>query len=171
MPVQQPQLPVPDEIALAHSQQLTDVIRAEMTRQGGQLTFRDFMQLALYAPALGYYVAGSRKLGADGDFVTAPEIAPLFSQCLAEAIIPALQGLPEANILEVGAGRGVMAAEILAHLSRRDQLPAHYYILELSGELRARQASTIEQCHPDFLSRVVWLDTLPNDFSAVVLGN
>lgn len=171
MSVQPPQLPVPAEDALAHSQQLSDLIREEMARQGGRISFRDFMQLALYAPGLGYYVAGSRKLGAEGDFVTAPEISPIFSHCLAQAIAPALQNLTETNILEVGAGRGVMAAEILNHLSLLDQLPERYYILELSGELRERQAKTIEKRIPDCLSRVVWLDELPNDLSAVVLGN
>lgn len=169
--MQQPQLPVPDEHALAHSQQVTELIGEEISRQGGQIPFREFMQLALYAPGLGYYVAGSRKLGAAGDFVTAPEIAPIFSHALAQAIIPALQSLPVANILEVGAGRGVMAAEILKHLSQTDQLPEHYYILELSGELRQRQAQAIEQRIPECVSRVVWLDELPNDLSAVVLGN
>ncbi len=171
MPAQQIQLPVPDKHALAHSQQLTDAIREEIAQQGGQIPFRDYMQLALYAPALGYYTAGSRKLGAEGDFVTAPEIAPLFSHCLAHTIAPALRMLSEANILEIGAGRGVMAAEILGYLSQTDQLPEHYYILELSGELRQRQAQTIEQHMPGCLSRVVWLDELPDDLSAVVLGN
>lgn len=171
MSAKQLQLPVPDDSALAHSQQLIDAIREEMARQAGQIPFRDFMQLALYAPGLGYYVAGSRKLGAAGDFVTAPEISPIFSHCLAQAIAPALQSLSEANILEVGAGSGVMAAEILRHLSTTAQLPEHYYILELSGELRERQAQTIEQRVPDSLSRVVWLDRLPDELSAVVLGN
>ena len=170
MPVQ-PQLPAPTDDALAHSRQLTDAIRDEIVRQGGQIPFRDFMQLVLYAPGLGYYVAGSRKLGADGDFITAPEISPVFSHCLAQAIAPALQNLPEANILEVGAGSGVMAAEILRHLSQIDQLPEHYYILELSGELRERQSRTINEHVPDCRSRLVWLDELPEDLSAVVLGN
>jgi len=170
MPVQ-PQLPAPTDDALAHSRQLTDAIRDEIVRQGGQIPFRDFMQLVLYAPGLGYYVAGSRKLGADGDFITAPEISPVFSHCLAQAIAPALQNLSEANILEVGAGSGVMAAEILRHLSQIDQLPEHYYILELSGELRERQSRTINEHVPDCRSRLVWLDELPEDLSAVVLGN
>ena len=129
------------------------------------------MQLALYAPGLGYYVAGSRKLGAEGDFVTAPEISPLFSQCLARTIAPVLQQLPEANILEAGAGSGIMAAEILSHLTGMGQPPEHYYILELSGELRERQRQTIEQRVPGSVSRVVWLDKLPDNLSAVVLGN
>jgi len=170
MPVQ-PQIPAPTDDALAHSRQLTDAIRDEIVRQGGQIPFRDFMQLALYAPGLGYYVAGSRKLGAEGDFITAPEISPVFSHCLAQAIAPALQNLSEANILEVGAGSGVMAAEILRHLSQIDQLPEHYYILELSGELRERQSRTINEHVPDCRSRLVWLDELPEDLSAVVLGN
>ena len=126
MPVQQPQLPVPPDDALAHSRQLTEVICEEIVRQGGRIPFRDFMRLALYAPGLGYYVAGSRKLGAGGDFVTAPEISPLFSHCLAQAIAPALHTLPQANILEAGAGSGVMAAEILHYLAEIEQLPAHY---------------------------------------------
>jgi len=171
MPAQPPQLPVPDGHALQYSQQLIQRICTEIARQGGQISFRDFMQLALYAPGLGYYVAGSRKLGAEGDFVTAPEIAPLFSHCLAQAIVPALQELDEANILEVGAGRGVMAAEILRHLQAIEQLPEHYYILELSGELRERQAQTLAQHVPECISRVVWLASLPDELSAVVLGN
>lgn len=167
----QARLPVPDDEALAHSRQLSGVIRAAMERRGGRISFREFMQLALYAPGLGYYVAGSRKLGAGGDFVTAPEIAPLFSRCLAHAIAPLLPALSEANILEAGAGSGVMAADILRYLSRGDRLPAHYYILELSGELRERQRQTLAERLPDCLSRVTWLDELPKDLSAIVLGN
>ncbi len=171
MAASQAHLPEPATEALTHSRQLTEVIRAEIDRQGGQVSFRDFMQLALYAPGLGYYLAGSRKLGAGGDFVTAPEISPLFSQCLARAIAPALHSLAEANILEVGAGSGVMAAQILRQLADLGQLPAHYYILELSGDLRERQAETIRQQVPECLSRLVWLDALPEGLSAVVLGN
>lgn len=167
----QAELPVPADLALAHSRQLVDVIRAEIAQRGGQIPFRDFMQLALYAPGLGYYVAGSRKLGAEGDFVTAPEIAPLFSHCLAQAIAPALASLAEANILEAGAGSGMMAAGILEYLAQTDQLPTHYYILELSGELRARQRQTLAERVPACLSRVVWLEALPAELPAVVLGN
>lgn len=165
------QLPSPAEVAIAHSEQLIGLIRERIARQGGQIPFQEFMQLALYAPGLGYYVAGSRKLGAEGDFVTAPEISPLFSHCLARSIAPVLTELPEANILEAGAGSGVMAAEILRHLSNMGQLPDHYYILELSGELRARQQQTIQQLAGDCLSRVNWLDALPGQLNAVVLGN
>lgn len=171
MPAQQAQLPDPSVEALAHSQQLTKRIGEEISRQGGRIPFRDFMQLALYAPGLGYYVAGSRKLGAAGDFVTAPEISPLFSRCLAQAIRPALQILEEANILEVGAGSGVMAAEILAFLAEQAALPEHYYILELSGELRERQAESIARRAPAALQRVHWLEEMPTDLTAVVLGN
>lgn len=156
---------------MAHSQQLISLIRDKIHQQGGQISFREFMQLALYAPGLGYYVAGSRKLGAEGDFVTAPEISPLFSHCLAQAIAPVLNELPEANILEAGAGSGIMAAEILSHLAGMGQLPEHYYILELSGELRQRQRQTIEQRAPECLPRIIWLDELPENLSAVVLGN
>lgn len=171
MAVQQAPLPLPDAEALTHSRQLIGLIRAAIVRRGGRIPFRDFMQLALYAPGLGYYVAGSRKLGAGGDFVTAPEISPLFSACLAQTIAPALRGLPQANILEIGAGSGIMAAGILRYLSAAGQAPAHYYILELSGDLRERQARTIRRHAPECLATVVWLDALPAGLSAVVLGN
>ncbi|MDH5446267.1 MAG: SAM-dependent methyltransferase [Gammaproteobacteria bacterium] len=171
MQVQSAKLPRPSEAAIAHSRELIDLIRQEMAAQGDKITFQHFMQLVLYAPGLGYYVAGSRKLGEEGDFVTAPEISPLFSHCLAHTIRPVLATLTEPNILEVGAGSGVMAAEILRHLAQKAELPEHYYILELSGDLRERQRQTIEQAVPECLSRVVWLDELPETLSAVVLGN
>lgn len=171
MSVSSPSFAAPSAEALAHSRQLTVHIRAEIARCGGQIPFRDFMQLALYAPRLGYYVAGSHKLGAAGDFVTAPEIAPLFSHCLAQAIAPLLRDLAQPNVLEVGAGSGVMAAEMLRYWADLGQLPEHYYILELSGELRARQAQQIEQHAPACLPRVQWLDSLPDDLSAVVVAN
>lgn len=127
------------------------------------------MELALYAPGLGYYAAGSAKLGEEGDFITAPEISALFSQSLANAILPALkQGQ---IILEVGAGRGRMAADILLYLQEKNNLPKEYWILELSADLRARQKETIEVMIPEFLDRVKWLDEVPKQFSGVVLAN
>jgi SAM-dependent MidA family methyltransferase len=119
---------------------------------------------------LGYYVAGSRKFGAEGDFVTAPEISPLFGRALARQ---SAQVLAETggDILEFGAGTGTMAADILLQLAADERLPAHYFILELSPELRARQHDTLSVRAPDLLERVQWLDGLPARFSGVVLGN
>ena len=127
------------------------------------------MELALYAPGLGYYTAGSAKLGEEGDFITAPEISPLFSQALANAILPILDS--ETIILEVGAGRGRMAADILTFLSQKNKLPKEYWILELSADLRERQKQTIKKTAPKLIGKVKWLDELPNQFSGVVFAN
>ncbi len=165
------ELPVPDRQAQEHSRELTEYIRAQITDPQHGIPFREFMQLALYAPGLGYYSAGSEKLGAAGDFVTAPEISPLFAACLARAFAPVLEDIPAGNLLEVGAGSGQLAAGVLQHLQQLNCLPARYFILELSGELRARQRDTLTQACPTMLDRVVWLDTLPNDFDGIVFAN
>lgn len=165
-------LPVPDEAAVAHSAALAALIREEITASGGQLAFHRFMELALYAPGLGYYSAGSQKLGPAGDFVTASELSPLFSRCLAQSCRDVLDRLGGGDILEVGAGSGVMAADILAELAELEALPGNYFILELSAELRARQAQTLAERVPSLTGRVHWLDTLPEaGFRGVVLGN
>ena len=164
-------MPVPDAEAQTHSQRLVETIRAAIVEAGGQLSFAEYMQLALYAPGLGYYSAGSQKFGVSGDFVTAPEISPLFSVCIANALQPVLASIDKAQILEVGAGSGVMAADILLRLAELDSLPEHYFILELSADLRQRQQQTLQQRCPEVLSRVAWLDSLPETFSGVVVAN
>ena len=163
------ELPLPDALAQAHSEKLIVLIKDEIDHNKGAISFQKFMELALYAPGLGYYAAGSIKLGKDGDFITAPEISPLFSRALANAILPVLNQVH--TILEVGAGSGCMAADILLFLEERNCLPEEYWILELSADLRARQRDTIEQRAPQLLDRVKWLDRLPEHFSAVVLAN
>lgn len=164
-------LPAPDPDARAHSDRLAALIRDTIARQGGAIPFRDFMQLALYAPGLGYYSAGSRKLGEAGDFVTAPEVAPLFSRTLARAIAPALADLPEARILEAGAGSGAMAADLLAELAALGFGPVRYSILEVSADLQARQRATLQQRNPAALEHVEWLSAWPEHFTGVVLAN
>ncbi|HCB12554.1 MAG TPA: SAM-dependent methyltransferase, partial [Gammaproteobacteria bacterium] len=130
------------------------------------------MDLALYAPALGYYRAGTRKFGPGGDFITAPELSSLFSRCLARQCEQVLTALNGGMILELGAGTGIMAADLLQELHKLDALPEHYAILELSSELRERQRQTLRERTPDLLERVVWLDTLPQSgFQGVILGN
>ncbi len=160
-----------DAAAALVSERLTDLIRQEAAAQGGLLAFDRFMELALYAPGLGYYVAGARKLGAQGDFVTAPEISPLFGRCLAEQCREALDLANEGAVLELGAGSGALAAEVLCGLENLGVLPARYLILELSPELRGRQRDLLAQRAPELAERVQWLDSMPERFCGVVLAN
>lgn len=162
-------LPAPGDLAQQHSEKLIALIKSEIDKNGGVISFQRYMDLALYAPGLGYYAAGSIKLGAEGDFITAPEISPLFSQALANAILPIIDS--QQIILEVGAGRGRMAADILVYLQQQNKLPNEYWILELSADLRQRQKNIIEKSIPEFIDKVKWLDTLPEQFSGVVLAN
>ncbi len=165
-------LPQPSQLAQQHSETLLKQIQTVIAESGGEISFAEFMQLALYAPAAGYYSGGLEKFGVGGDFTTAPEISPLFSQCVAEQCAQVLAELGHADILEVGAGSGIMAANILLTLDSRQQLPDRYYILELSAELRQRQAETIKLHCPQCFERVQWLDALPlSGFRGVVLGN
>lgn len=138
----------------------------------GRLPFDRYMELALYAPKLGYYVNGSRKFGIGGDFVTAPEISSLFSRCLATQCVQVLQSIDGGDVLEIGAGSGRMASDILAELERQDCLPNRYLILELSPDLQMAQHESITAHVPHLLSRVQWLQTLPDKgFCGVVVAN
>src|SRR5688572_22747529 len=128
------------------------------------------MELALYAPGLGYYMAGARKLGRDGDFVTAPEISRLFGRTLARQV-QQLAGLGLSDVLEIGAGSGALAADLLLELERLGHVPPRYLILELSPDLRERSRSTLAARAPHLLERVAWLNGLPPAFTGVVIGN
>jgi len=162
--------PTPEERAL--SRRLTELICAEIANAGGAIPFSRFMELALYAPELGYYSAGKHMFGAAGDFVTAPELGAVFAQCLARQCAQILNDLRDGNILEAGAGSGALAVQLLLELERLDQLPAQYFILELSSALRARQRALFAEMAPQLLARVQWLDRLPSaGFRGVVLGN
>src|SRR5688500_120005 len=133
-----PDLPVPSEEARAVSAALEEHIRTALEAAGGWISFARYMELALYAPGLGYYSAGSRKLGRAGDFITAPELSPLFARCLARQAAELIEsGLPD--VIELGAGSGALAASVLAELSRLGRLPERYLILEVSADLRERQ--------------------------------
>ena len=170
-------LPLPEPLAQAQSERLIQTIRQRIQEQGGRISFADYMALALYAPGLGYYSAGNQKFGAGGDFVTAPEISPWFSRCLArqcQQILAQLnqQGEPTPVILEVGGGSGIMAADVLVELERLDSMPGEYWILELSADLRQRQSQTLASKVPHLQDKVRWLDALPaSAFSGVVLAN
>ncbi len=163
-------LPIPAPEAFAHSQQLQQAICRKVSAAGGWLSFAGFMEDLLYAPGLGYYAAGARKFGAAGDFVTAPEMTALFGQALARQVAQIMAGSAPA-ILEVGAGSGRLAADLLLALERAGTLPERYWILDLSADLRQRQGQTIADAAPHLLSRVTWLDRLPEAFSGVVVAN
>ena len=164
------ELPAPSAEAQAHSQRLLQTVQVAIDQAGGWIPFSQYMDIALYAPGLGYYSAGARKLGAEGDFTTAPESTPLFGQTLARIIAPLLRdGLPA--ILEVGAGSGALAASLLAELERLDALPERYQILEVSADLRERERDTLGRVVPHLIDRVSWLNGLPPAFEGVVIGN
>jgi SAM-dependent MidA family methyltransferase len=153
-------IPPPDADALAHSAHLREVIQEQIIAGGGSLPFWRFMELALYAPGLGYYSAGATKFGDAGDFTTAPEVSPLFAACVADALAPVLRQLgPEAVFVEVGGGSGAFAETCLAKLLANDALPARYAILEPSADLRERQRERLQQRLPPLLFELVeWLD-------------
>lgn len=162
--------PTSQALNLAHQQQFM----AYFHHQHGSdpVPFDTYMEKALYAPGLGYYSAGTEKIGASGDFITAPEISPLFSQCLARQCQQVLTHLGQGDILELGPGKGTMACDILLALDTLDCLPEHYYCLERSADLRARQQQHLQQRLPAHLyDRVHWLDQLPNTIEGVMLAN
>jgi SAM-dependent MidA family methyltransferase len=159
----------PDEET--HSARVAELIRAEVAAAGGWLCFDRFMELALYAPGLGYYSAGSAKLGAGGDFVTAPEMSDLFSRCVARQCAEVL-AQTGGEILELGAGTGRMAAVILTELAARDALPQRYAILEVSADLAARQRARLAALPPALAARLEWLERLPEGrLDGVILAN
>jgi SAM-dependent MidA family methyltransferase len=155
----------------AHSQRVAEHIRAFMRERGGVIGFDAWMRLALYAPGLGYYSAGATKLGSNGDFVTAPEISSLFSRCVARQCADVLQ-FTGGEILELGAGSGRMAADVLTELAALETLPERYLILEVSADLAQRQRARIAELPREIAARVQWLDRWPErNMRGVVLAN
>jgi SAM-dependent MidA family methyltransferase len=164
-------LPLLNADERAHSQHVIEHIRAFMKDHGGVIGFDEWMRLALYAPGLGYYSAGATKLGRSGDFVTAPEISSLFSRCVARQAAEVLQ-FTGGDILELGAGSGRMAADILRELADLGRLPANYFILEVSADLAERQRALLAQLPAELSARVQWLDRWPaRAMRGVVLAN
>jgi SAM-dependent MidA family methyltransferase len=163
-------LPEASADALAASAALERIIAAEISAAGGWMSFARYMELALYAPGLGYYSGGSRKFGSEGDFLTAPELTPLYGQALARQVAQVLAASAPL-VIEAGAGSGRLAADLLQALDALGCAPEHYRILELSGELRARQEATLRETAPRFADRVQWLDELPERFSGCLVGN
>ncbi len=163
-------MPPPDADALAHSEGCAAHIRAEIVKAKGWISFAQFMDLALYAPGLGYYAAGARKFGAAGDFVTAPEISALFGQCIARSIAATI-AVTDGDVLELGPGSGKLACEVLLELDRLGILPKHYFLLEVSADLRQRQTQALARLPSHLAKLAVWLDTLPDTFDGAIVAN
>ncbi len=170
LPAHLSQLPQPAPDALAHSARLRELIAGEIAAGGGWISFARFMELALHAPGLGYYSAGTTKFGAAGDFVTAPELGALFGRTLARQVAQIVRAdIPD--IIELGAGSGKLARDLLAELAVLDSLPQRYLILETSADLRQRQQQLLQHDLPQLAGRVQWLDELPAKLNALVIGN
>ncbi len=157
---------------LAHAERVRERIGAEIDAAGGWIGFDRYMEIALYAPGLGYYSAGALKLGPGGDFTTAPEVSRLFGGCIARQCAEILGALGRGTLLEIGAGSGRLAADILSRLDALGCLPERYLVLEISADLRERQRRCIANAVPHLAHRVEWLDTPPDvAFDGVVLAN
>jgi len=165
-------LPEPDAAALEHSERLVALLHERIATAGGWISFADYMGAALYEPGLGYYSAGAAKFGAAGDFVTAPEISPLFSHCLARQCAEVLASCSGNTVLELGAGTGRMAADMMEEFARLGDVPERYSILETSADLRSRQAQTLQRLPAELRARVNWLESLPEKaINGVIVGN
>ena len=162
-------LPAADADSAAHSARVAGHLRSLIEDAGGSVSFAAFMQEALYAPGLGYYAAGARKLGAGGDFVTAPEISPLFGYVVARQAAAVLEA--GGDILEAGAGTGALAVAMLTRLAELGALPDSYLILEVSADLADRQRETIRRDVPGLADRVRWVAGPPEGFQGVVIAN
>jgi SAM-dependent MidA family methyltransferase len=168
-------LPDVDSISAQHSARVVDHVSGQIADAGGCISFAAFMHEVLYAPGLGYYSAGATKLGAAGDFTTAPESSSLFGYVLARQCAGVMAELgtddAPASILEFGAGSGRLAADVLTRLRDLDALPDHYLILEVSADLRERQATYLQEVIPELVARVKWLDELPRQHRGVMIAN
>jgi SAM-dependent MidA family methyltransferase len=164
------ELPQPSADARAHSEKVVAHIASSIVEAGGWISVADYMGAALYTPGLGYYVSGTRKFGTDGDFVTAPELTPLFGGALAAQVADVLVRTP-GDVIELGPGTGRLAADILEALAARDVLPARYLLLEVSPDLRARQRAHLQRHVPALAARVEWIDVLPTRWHGALIAN
>lgn len=164
-------LPALDASAQQHCERVVAHMQQQIQQQGGWISFASYMHMALYTPQLGYYSGEASKFGRSGDFVTAPEISPLFAYAIANQIGQVLSQAG-GDVLELGAGTGKLAIGILQRLDQLGQLPEHYYILDVSANLRERQRNSMKEVlSSEIFSRVHWLDALPEKLTGVVIGN
>ena len=164
-------LPLPDADARAHSERLVALVRAEIVAAGGWIPFSRYMDLALYAPGLGYYAAGATKLGAAGDFVTAPEMSPLYACAISAQVAAILDATEGRELVELGAGTGRLAVGLLHALAARGTLPSTYTILEPSPDLREQQRMMLARDAARHLPCVRWVDALPVAIDGAVIAN
>ena len=163
-------MPEPDAAQRAQAAAVLAALRARIGARGGWIGFDEYLEQVLYAPGLGYYSAGAAKFGAAGDFITAPELSPLFGACVARASAPFLAG--GGDLLELGAGSGTLAKVLLLRLDELGALPERYFILEVSADLRERQHTLLRALPPPLYARVQWLDALPRQaLRGVILAN
>jgi len=163
-------LPEPPEELKLLSMELAGRIREEI-EQEGPIPFSRFMEMALYEPGLGYYSAGLQKFGEGGDFVTAPQLGNVFACCLANQVGQVGAELGDYEIIEAGAGSGILAADLLKAL-QDEYPPQRYRILERSAHLRQVQKETLEKHVPEWMDRISWLDEPPNiGWQGVFLAN
>ena len=170
------ELPEPDAGAWQLHLALLNKIREQIECSDHKaIAFSDYMQRALYEPGLGYYSSGLRKFGADGDFVTAPELSPLFGACLANQVVEIFtalrQQVSELAVLEFGPGSGALCISLMSALEEKSTLPDTYYMVEVSASLREVQQKNIKDQMPHLAERVQWLDELPQNIQGVVLAN
>ncbi|HEY2970389.1 MAG TPA: class I SAM-dependent methyltransferase [Casimicrobiaceae bacterium] len=164
-------LPPPSDAERAHCARVVAHLVHAIADQEGWISFADYMNAALYAPGLGYYAAGAHKFGAGGDFVTAPELTPLFGRTLAVQLAQVLAQVPDGEILEIGPGSGRLAADVLTALAEQGSLPSRYLLLEVSPDLRERQREHLAAQVGDLMSRVQWIDVLPERWQGAVVAN
>ena len=166
-----PSLPEPDADSAAHSARAAQYIREHIEDSGGSISFAEYMHHALYAPGLGYYTAGSTKFGADGDFITAPEVSSVFGRVLARQCAEVLEGVDDGSILEYGAGSGKLAVDMLVALRDLDAIPTAYLILEVSPDLQERQQQYVQDEIPELAELVSWIDAVPDTLRGVIVAN
>lgn len=165
-------LPPLDPSAEAHCQRVKKFIIDDITEHHNKITFARYMADCLYTPGLGYYSAGARKFGRDGDFITAPEISPLFARCLANHCAVSLKQIANGKIIEFGAGTGSLAADLLLALEQQEALPSQYLILEISADLKQRQQQWLAARCPHLVQLVHWLERLPTEsLAGIVIAN
>lgn len=165
-----PMLPSPSADAAAHSRRLAEHIASVVASEGDWIPFSRFMELALYAPGMGYYSAGSRKFGGEGDFVTGPEISDMYAKCVSRQALQVLEATG-GDVLELGPGSGVLAADLYGELKSVGRAPRNYLLLEVSPDLRERQRARIAERFPGDLDHFTWIDRLPEKIRGLVIAN
>lgn len=157
--------------AVGQSATLTSMLREEI-EESGSISFNRFMAMSLYAPGLGYYASGQAMIGPQGDFITAPEISPLFGRCVARQCAEVLNNLGGGDIFEVGAGSGILASQVMQELDAIGSLPDHYYIFDISPAMRKRQEARLQRDCADFYDRFHWIpQPLSEHYQGVIIAN